>query len=692
MENLPKFDNAGASLPGERSCLLPIHRYNAFGFLPDARGSQELKPVTTFLRRLALAGLLALPALPAWALSQGDRQLYQNAFQAAHNGDWTVAWRDAGKAHDPLLAKVLRWLDLSHGASGARFGEIVDFINANPDWPGQLALRQRAEEALASSTPPGLAQWFLRFPPVTAVGKLRQAEIWLAAGHVDEANERIREVWIKGDLGVFDEKSLLQRFPGVLRHVDDVQRLDRLLWDGQVEASRRMMAQLGGDYRLLGEARLRLAEMEPGADRWVAKVPAAMQNDPGLLFERMRWRARRDRYEEAIAILDHPPQDLVRPAAWAAERQGLVRHALAGGDISVAYRLASQHGLTTGSAFTELEFLAGWVALRFLREPETAYNHFVRLYDDAKAPSSAARGAYWAARAAEAMRFHQLSVAWYATAAEQVTTYYGQLAATAVGEVSVARVVAEPKPSPADIVTFDKLELVQVAQLLGEIGANDQMRPFLLRLSELSKSPAEHVLVARLAAKLERPDLAVAVAKRASYAGVSLVAEGYPLTELPPGGNAEQPLVLAMARQESAFDRQAVSSAGARGLMQLMPATARHVAKVLRLPFSASRLTADGPYNITLGRSYLDGLLDDFSGSYVLAIAGYNAGPGRVRQWIREFGDPRRKGVDMVDWIESIPVNETRNYVQRVLENLQVYRLRLGDHGLAFSLASDLKR
>jgi soluble lytic murein transglycosylase len=224
------------------------------------------------------------------------------------------------------------------------------------------------------------------------------------------------------------------------------------------------------------------------------------------------------------------------------------------------------------------------------------------------------------------------------------------------------------------------------------VGAQDYLRPFLRKLDDDAKSPTDYLLAARLAAALQRPDLAVIAAKHASYAGVTLLAEGYPMTDLPPGGGVEQPLVLAMTRQESAFDRDAVSRTGARGLMQLMPATASRIAKSLHLPFSASRLTSDTRYNVTLGRAYLNSLIGDFSGSYVLAIAAYNAGPARVHQWLDDFGDPRGKGVDVVDWIESIPYAETRNYVQRVLENLQVYRLRLGDHGLAFSLASDLKR
>ncbi len=360
--------------------------------------------------------------------------------------------------------------------------------------------------------------------------------------------------------------------------------------------------------------------------------------------------------------------------------------------MQLAYRLAARHGLSSGPVYAELEFLAGWVALRFIHEPDRAYNHFVGLYEVVKLPVSVARASYWAGRAADAMGYDQLAATWYRTAAEHLTTYYGQLAATALGEPKLERALDEPTPSAAESEAFDKQELVRVLRQLSEIDATEYMRPFMLRLSELAKSPGEHALVAHLALQVDRPDLAITVAKKASYAGVVLLAEGYPLSELPPGGSVEHPLVLAMTRQESAFDRGAVSSAGALGLMQVMPATARRVAHTLRLHFDKHRLTTDRHYNVTIGRAYLDGLLGDFSGSYVLAIAAYNAGPSRVRQWIRDYGDPRSKDVDVIDWIESIPIGETRNYVQRVLENLQLYRLRMGDQSLGSSLASDLKR
>jgi soluble lytic murein transglycosylase len=639
----------------------------------------------------AFALSLALGSLRAEALSAEDRQIYRAAFGAARGADPAGALRLAGQAKDPLLRKVLTWQAISRGASGASFAEIADFITRNPDWPGQTTLRQRAEEAIGGASDATVRAWFQRFRPVTPYGKLREAELLLASTQQAAAIAEIRDVWINCELSAFDEKSILARFPGVLRGEDHIKRLDRLLWDGLVESAKRLLPRVPQDYRLLADARMKLADFKPGVEGALAKVPAHLKNDPGLLYERTRWRRRKELYDSALESLLNPPRDLVRPVMWWTERQILARRALADGKPQLAYRLVAKHGLTEGTAFADAEFLAGWIALRSLHDAQKGYDHFVHLYNGVKLPISRARGAYWAGRAAEALNRQDLAGTWFATAAENATTYYGQLAQTRIGGDAPRRLAVEPKPTGEETAQFRKRELVRAVEMLGEIGETDRLSSFMHKLSEQARTPGEHVLVAALFESVGRLDLAVGAAKRAGYAGVMLIEHGYPTIELPKG-DPERPLVLAMTRQESAFERTAVSKSGARGLMQLMPGTASHIAKSRQLPYSADRLLTDSGYNLTLGRAYLEELLDRFSGSYVLSIAAYNAGPARVRQWVDNFGDPRTKSIDVIDWVESIPFTETRNYVQRVLENLQVYRIRLGDHALAFSLASDLRR
>ena len=639
-----------------------------------------------------LAGtMLAATADHAHALSVGDKRAYHAAFAAAQKNNWKAAARDAALARDPLPREALHWLAITRGADGASFGEITRFIVNHPDWPGQPALEQAAEEAMNGVPDNVLAAWFAKHPPITAAGKLREADLWTAQGRIEDAHALIRAIWINSDLSAFDERSIFQRYHDVLRLDDHEKRLDRLLWDDQVAAARRLLPMVPAGPRAVAKARLGLMTFAGNADSLVDEVPPAYRNDPGLLYDRVRWRRRKDLDDGALDLLVVAPSDPAHAAQWANERQIMARRALAMGRPDIAFRVAEQHDTTNGPSFAELEFLAGWIALRFLNQPDLAYAHFVRLYDAGTLPITIARGAYWAGRAADKLGYHELAASWFDTAAERFTTYYGQLAATVQG-ITPIHLVREPKPSATEINAFNRQELVRLTRDLAEADADDIVTPFFRRLRNTATTPDQYMLTARLAREIERPDLEVETAKRASYAGVNLIAEGYPIPDLPKGGSVETPLLLAMTRQESAFAHEAVSRAGARGLMQLMPHTASLIAKALHLRFSQKRLTTDRRYNVTLGRAYLNDLLTDFSGSYVLAIAAYNAGPARVKDWMSLYGDPRAASVNVIDWVESIPYSETRNYVQRVLENLQIYRLRLSKADFRFTLASDLKR
>ena len=649
------------------------------------------------IRTLALPILVLLAwgaSSQVWAapLSESDRQIYAAAFDAMKRGDWNAAETLAAPAHDRLPAQALAFFNYSRKGASASFGDISSFIASHPNWPSQKLLQTRAEESIATATDTQLAPWFQAHPPILPAAQLRLAQIWMQSGRRADGERLIRQAWIGGDYSAIEEKFMLERYHDVLRGEDNTRRLDRLIWDHQTDEAKHMIKHVGPETAALAQARLGLAAMAPGVERLIARVPARLQNDPGLQFERMRWRRHKDLDDDAASILEHPPADLVRPEAWATERLIIARRLLDDGQAARAYRLASNSGLSSGPTFAELEFLAGWIALRNLNQPGTAYNHFVHLYHAVVLPISLARGAYWSARAAETMGNKALAATWYDTAAPLVTTYYGQLAAAHLGATAATFKVSEPKPSPVETEAFESNELVRLVRDLAQVGDTDDLTVFLKRITEQANTAADYALTARLARAVARPDVAVFTAKRASYAGVTLMDEGYPVADLPPGGNIEAPLVLAMTRQESAFDNGAVSSAGAMGLMQLMPATANKIAQLLHLPFSRQRLTSDVAYNVTLGRAYLDSLVDNFSGSYVLAVAAYNAGPARVHQWITDHGDPRSAGVDPIDWVERIPFTETRNYVQRVLENLQVYRFRLGTSLPTLSLASDLKR
>jgi soluble lytic murein transglycosylase len=650
--------------------------------------------VPTFRRLLPaifLTFAIYCPAAPAQTLAAADMEAMRSAVAAAQTGDRSRAYAGAAAITDPVALKMLRWMDYARPGAPGRFPEIAEFIESNPEWPGQKALRKHAEEALAGETDAVAAEWFKRYPPISPTGRVREAEMMLNAGDLEGGTAALRATWVAADFGPLDEKNFLARHSASLRAEDHVQRIDRLLWEGQSEAAHRMLGILPADYRLLAEARLALAVQAANAEALAARVPAQLRSDPGLVFEQLRWRRKKDMTDAAVQILLAQRNDLVHPAVWWAERQSIARRVLAGGNAELAYRIVEQHGLIEGNAFSDAQFLLGYIALRYMKRPALAFEHFSRILTRVDTPYAKSRAAYWGGRAAEAQGKSELAAKWYAAGADHMATFYGQLAAHQLGHDAPPRPVPEPVPDAAELAQFSSDEVVRAVRIFFELGDQAHGKVFLLDMADRAKTPAKFAMLASLAETNGRIDLAIAVAKRAIEAGTPLMVHGYPVTAVPTGGTAEHSLLFAIMRQESAFERDAVSRVGARGLMQLMPATASFIANKLQLPFSADRLTADGIYNVLLGRAYLEALIEDFGGSYALAIASYNAGPSRVRQWVRDCGDPRGGNIDMVDWIEMIPINETRNYVQRVLENLQIYRGQVGRES-AFSLASDLAR
>jgi soluble lytic murein transglycosylase len=610
---------------------------------------------------------------------------------ALNRGDFARAHAEAATIGDPILAKLVSWAEYRAPGSRASFGEIAQFLADNPEWPDSRTLRRNAETGIGLSRPPAdVLAWFKTYPPLTGPGHIAQINAFEALGRTGEAQAAARAAWRNANFSERDEREFLSRYRKYLTRDDHAARLDRLIWDGRAFEAHRLLHLVSADVQALATARLALRRVEPGVDGLLRRVPAALQNDPGLLYERLRWRRIKGRDLEARDMLEHPPKHLGRPDLWWQERAIQVRRALSNGEASVAYRLASGNGLSRGAAFADAEFLSGWIALRFLDDDAAARKHFETLYANVTFPVSLARGAYWAGRAAEAQGDKDAARTWYTKAAAYPIAFYGQLARLRLDDSPVAD---DPPVSVDEAKALASDELVHAARIVAHSPDRSLMRWFALRLVDRAKTPAEHRLVAALARHEGRPDVAVVATKASSRRGVILIDAAYPERPLPAGADrVERELALAVMRQESAFDSQAISPAGARGLMQLLGPTAKSVAKSLKLPFDAERLTRDPDYNVRLGTQYLGDLVDQFGGSYVLAIAAYNAGPARVRAWSRDGGDPRKGVLDVLDWMEMIPVSETRNYVQRVIENLEVYRAQKDGMMVASKLKKDLAR
>jgi soluble lytic murein transglycosylase len=623
-----------------------------------------------------------LIALAGPATAQVDADARRQALRFAETGKLNEARYLIDAPSDPMFDKVLRWLDWTRARGGADFAEIARFIDEHPHWPNQPGLRKRAEElARVGGDPAAVLAFFAKHPATTRDGRWAEADALRAQGRDAEAQRLARAIWSEETFGAVEEADFLRGWSAAIGREDDARRLDHLLWRGQTDAARRQMARVDGPARDLAEARLRFqagaaATGPQGTEAALGRLSAGQRGDPGLVFDRARRARRTDDWPQARALLLGVTGAPMRPDQWWIERESVARRTADEGDLATAYRLAAGHGLPTGHAdLIEAEWLAGWFALRG-GDAVLAERHFKRVADMARTTISRSRGAWWAGRAALQRGQAADAKRWDERAASPVT-FYGQLAAGRLGRPERLGLPDEPVPTPAATAAFQGIETAQVTRRLLDLGELWRVDPFVLRLAEHAEAPEARRLAAGMALEVGRYDLAALVARRALRDhGDILVGAGWPLLRIESAG-PEIALVHALVRQESNFQVDAMSRAGARGLMQLMPATARQTAQRLGVAYDEGRLTRDIGYNTLLGQGFLATVVDQFGGHLPLALAGYNAGPGRTGQWLRQRGDPRTGAIDWIDWIEGIPFTETRGYVQRVLENVGVYRMRL---------------
>ncbi len=636
------------------------------------------------MRRAVLLFVLGL-SLPAHAAAQ-------DLMAAVRLEHWAEADALANASPDPLARKLALFFRLlTPGA--ARTAELAAFISDNPAWPQQALLGRRLQEAFAAESDdlavigrcqqtPAAAQ------PATAL--LRCADAMGRAGRQAEAEQDARAAWIKG-VDPAGEFGFIRTWGYALTADDQWRRFDRLAWtDSGLPGgpAARQTIRVHPASRPAAEARLALQRDDPSAPALVAALPAPARADPGLVLDLAKWyrRANQDRAALVIWLKEGSPAEAAaaddrRPAFWD-ERNLLARRMLRAGNPAAAYLLTSNHR-QTGEAAIDAEFLSGWIALRRLQQPDVAARHFRALAALSHAAITQGRAYYWIGRTAAAQGDATGAQAAYAQAAAWPTTFYGQLAVRALGDDDAAlaariRAAHDPAWSIEQATSLIGQDLARAAALLVAWGEPRRAKSFLLRLAETTADAADRAMAARMALGLGQPDQAVAIARRAGRDGLMLPEAGWPLAVEPPDAMVEPAVTLGLIRQESSFDTQAGSPAGAQGLMQLMPATAAGVARRLNEAVSLPALTGDPAYNMRLGTAYFQTLLDQFGGTLPLAMAGYNAGPNRVLDWIAGYGDPRTGAIDMMDWVELIPFNETRNYVQRVIENAVIYAARRG--------------
>ncbi len=632
-----------------------------------------------------LAGAAAIAAPSASAapvLSAEDRVLFRKALAEMDRAKWKRALDLTRRADDPLLRTIAQWRWLSAEDGLATWEQSRDFHVRHPGWPFAKRRQALAERRMPPDLPaPEVRDWFRQFPPVTGPGRVRHAEARAVGGADVDLAAEVRAAWRTGSFRSHEARTFLKRYDRFLREEDHAARLDRLIWDRQWGAATRQLGRVSPEIRQLGFARIRLGRRAPGVDAAVARVGPAWITHPGLIFERARWRRRAGMRERALELLWDPPAQFgPRPDRWWSEVRLHARRLINAERFADAYRLVSAYTVLDGVPGVEADWLAGWLALRFLGHAPTAHRHFRDMRSAVTMPVSIARSAYWTALAAPR---GEEAVGWLDEAAAYPATFYGQMAARCRG-----RPIALP-PAPAAAVGeshWDRQPGVRAMLLFADRGRSHLARRFARRLAGEAESIGEVGALYRLLHAAGHTHLGLAMLRKATRAGFYLPRLAYPDDAHAGAFDAvdvevEKALLLAVARQESAFQLGARSRADARGLMQVLPSTARFVARREGLEFDRGRLSTDAAYNVTIGSRYLHGLLEDYDRSYPLALAGYNAGPRRVKRWLRRYGDPRRGDLDMLDWIELIPIAETRNYVQRVLEALVVYRRTAGDGG-----------
>ena len=615
--------------------------------------------------------------------SKKDFNLAKKAISEMKKSNWTSALKTANKAKDKSLYNFIQWRHLLKKGNQASYYEYKLFIDKNENYPRMGRIKYLSEHKLSTDkvSPKKIIDSFSSSEPLSGFGKMILGESFILVGNKEKGIQLIKNGWIDAELTKSELKFYRKKYKKYLNADDYIKRADYLAWNNKYWDLKRLLRYLPKDYELLYNARQLLMSKSYGVDNAIAKVPAKFKNDAGLNYDRLKWRRKRGRVDSSVEILTkikNTKDYLVRPDKWWVEREIISRSLIYKKKYELAYKISSNHGMIEGPEFAAAEWMSGWIALSFLDDPLLAKNHFENFYNSVGYPISTARGAYWLGKTYKKLNNKELSTKWFKEASNYLTTYYGQLAFMELNPNDLFELSKDLKVNKEYREYFFKKEIVKVIYLLDELDEDKYTKHMLRFLANDNIESGSEVLAAELATNIERFDFAIQISKIASYEKRFHNKYNYPIISTPKYINGrkipESAFILSIIRQESEFDLSANSHAGAKGLMQLMPYTAKLVAKQAKLPYSKSRLTTDPEYNINLGSHYIAGLILEYEGAYPFAIAAYNAGPKRVRYWKKLNKNPQKNQIDYVDWIELIKFKETRNYVQRVLENYNVYR------------------
>ncbi|MBX9774938.1 MAG: transglycosylase SLT domain-containing protein [Xanthobacteraceae bacterium] len=634
------------------------------------------------------------PMAPPVPSVSGELATVKQAIEHARAGRASQATSLQQTIQDPTARKLVEWAILRSDSNGASSARYLAFINANPNWPSIGMMRRRAESMMwvEQADPAAVRAYFAKNPPLSSRGQFALASAMLALGDRAGAQAQVRDAWRNDNFGADVEARALEAFSSLLTADDHKARMNMRLYAEDTEGGLRNANRAGGDAAAIAKARIAVIKKAGNAKAALDAVPSSARRDLGYIFSLAQWLRRADKPEEAGDLILSAPRDpsqAIDTDQWWIERRLAARNMLDLGNAAKAYRIARDAVVPQRENYrVEHQFTAGWIALRFQNDPATALTHFARIIEGNPGSISLARGHYWLGRAYEAQGRNGEARNHYQTAAQHPTAYYGQIAGAKLGLRNITlRSPPTRPPASADV--------VRGMEILYAVGQRDMVAGAAADLGDRLTDASTLAAVGEVASKNNDARAMLLLGKAALSRGLPLETYAFPTIGIPNytaiGPAAEKPLIYAIARQESTFNQRTVSSARAMGLMQVTPAAGKYIARKFNATYNEKKLLSDPVYNVQFGAAELGDLLADFRGSYILTFVGYNAGRGRIRDWVARYGDPRDPKVDPVDWVERIPFSETRNYVQRVMENMQVYRIRFGG-GDKLMIEADLRR
>ena len=614
------------------------------------------------------------------SLNLNEEKIFKLSLKSGDQKKWARSIKGIEKINDKVARKIIiwRWLIANDGVSSKK--DLENFYQSSTTWPKINKVKAKIESKKVTNDIKKTLDWFQENPPITPIAKIKLSEILIKNNFIEEGNWLLKEAWVNNSFSYSEEKYILKSYKNIITNSENTKRLENLIWKRQWSSANRQLKRVSSDIKQFSIAKIKLSRRRGNVDQAIKNVPKSLINEESLIYERVKWRRKARLEKPSLELLLSYYGEYSYPKKWWREVNYHTRKQLSYKNYKLATKILEQYNLSSKDYLSEAQWLAGWLSLTFNKDPKSAYKYFSKMFLEVKTPISKARASYWAGKASEEIGNREDLKIWYERAAAFPATFYGQLALKKLNrELFLPAQSIEFNQN--EFKKFKENELVRALILLLQVENRKLSRIFAMHLVTQAKNTKDILMLSKILNDFNQVSFSIFVGKKAIYNNIYIPSLNFPVpnTELMNliNKNTEIPLpvTLAITRQESAFDTKAKSRAGARGLMQLMPRTARITAKKNNYKYKRIYLTSRPAYNVSIGSFYFKEMLNKFNGSYVLALAAYNAGPSRVNRWLKTYGDPRKNEIDPVTWMELIPISETRNYVQRVIEGIYMYRM-----------------